>query len=241
MPHQSPSKAGPEHTPSGRTAFLDGLGDVAPLNIGTVPFGLIVGVAAASSRMGALAGWSTSPIIFGGSAQVVTIDLHNAGAAALVVIATALIVNARHVMYSAVLAAHFRPFPTMWKYGLSYLMTDQIFATAVTRWEGVDDPFYKRWYFLGGALGLWVPWQIATIVGVLLGAQVPDAWSLDFAIPMVFLVLLILAVQDRPGMVAAIVGGAAALIGGDIPYNLGLVVATGCGIVAGLIAERWGR
>lgn len=231
----------PGDSRSGRAAFLDGLADVAPLNIGTIPFGLIVGVAAAAARMGALAGWATSPVIFGGSAQVVTIDLYNAGSAAAVVIATALVVNARHVMYSAVLAAHFKPFPPLWKYGLAYLMTDQIFATAMTRWQDVDDPDTKRWYFLGGGLGLWLPWQLASAIGAVLGAQVPESWSLDFAIPMVFLVLLILAVKDRPGLVAAVVGGAAALVGRDLALNLGLVVATASGIVAGLVAERWRR
>jgi predicted branched-subunit amino acid permease len=222
-----------------RAAFLDGLRDLAPLNLGTVPFGLIVGVAAASSRMGALAGWSTSPIIFGGSAQVVTIDLYDTGAAAIVIIATALVVNARHVMYSAVLAPWFRPFPNVWRYGLAYLMTDQLFATAVTRWQGNDDSTYHRWYFLGGGLCLWLPWQMASAAGAVLGAQVPAEWSLDFAIPMVFLVLLIMAVHDRPGVVAAVVGGGVALAARDVALNLGLVAATIAGIVAGLLAERW--
>ncbi len=230
-------------TPVARAAFLDGLRDLAPLNLGTVPFGLIVGVAAAASRMGALAGWSTSPIIFGGSAQVVTIDLYDTGAAAIVIIATALVVNARHVMYSAVLAPWFRPFPASWRYGLAYLMTDQLFATAVTRWQGPEgvnyDAVYHRWYFLGGGLCLWLPWQIASAVGAVLGTQVPAEWSLDFAIPMVFLVLLILAVHDRPGVVAAVVGGGVALVARDVPLNLGLVLATVAGILAGLVAERW--
>ena len=67
----------------------------------------------------------------------------------------------------------------------------------------------------------------------------PAEWSLDFAIPMVFLVLLILAVHDRPGVVAAVVGGGVALVARDVPLNLGLVLATVAGILAGLVAERW--
>jgi tetrahydromethanopterin S-methyltransferase subunit F len=48
-------------------------------------------------------------------------------------------------------------------------------------------------------------------------------------------------VHDRPGVVAAVVGGGVALVARDVPLNLGLVVATVAGILAGLVAERWRR
>lgn len=211
---------------------------MAPLLVGVIPFGLILGVAAAASSIGTMLGWATSPIIFAGAAQLVTIELTNAGAAAAVVIATALVVNARHLMYSAALADHFRAFPTRWRYGLPYLMTDQAFAVSITRYATTDDPVYERWFFLGAGLGLWAPWQVVTAVGAVLGAQVPESWSLDFAIPLVFLVLLTLSVRDRPGLVAAVVGATAAVAGRGIPYRLGLIVAAMVGIAAGVIAER---
>ncbi len=211
---------------------------MAPLLVGVIPFGLILGVAAAASSIGTMLGWATSPIIFAGAAQLVTIELTNAGAAAAVVIATALVVNARHLMYSAALADHFRAFPTRWRYGLPYLMTDQAFAVSITRYATTDDPLYKRWFFLGAGLGLWAPWQVVTAVGAVLGAQVPESWSLDFAIPLVFLVLLTLSVRDRPGLVAAVVGATAAIAGRGIPYRLGLIVAAMVGIAAGVIVER---
>jgi 4-azaleucine resistance transporter AzlC len=211
---------------------------VAPLLVGVMPFGLILGVAAAASAIGTVLGWATSPIIFAGAAQLVTIELTNAGAAAAVVIATALVVNARHLMYSAALADHFRPFPARWRYVLPYLMTDQAFAVSITRYATAGDTVYKRWFFLGAGLGLWGPWQVTTAIGAVLGAQVPDSWSLDFAIPLVFLVLLILSVRDRPGLVAAVVGGIAAVAGRGIPYGLGLIVAAMIGIAAGVLAAR---
>lgn len=218
--------------------MAEGARAIAPLLVGVIPFGLILGVAAASSVIGTAAGWATSPIIFAGAAQLVTIELTNAGAAAAVVIATALVVNARHLMYSAALADHFRAFPGPWRYGLPYLMTDQAFAVSITRYPTVDDPVYKRWFFLGAGLGLWGPWQVTTAIGAVLGAQIPESWSLDFAIPLVFMVLLILAVKDRPGFIAAAVGGIAAVAGRGIPYRLGLIVAALLGIAAGVVAER---
>jgi 4-azaleucine resistance transporter AzlC len=221
------------------SAFLDGVRAISPLLIGVVPFGLILGVAAGNSVMGAGLAWSTSLIIFAGAAQLIVLELTNAGTAAAVVVATALVVNARHFMYSAALADHFRDFPKIWRYGLPYLMTDQAFAVSITRYATVDDPRYKRWFFFGAGLGLWVPWQISTATGAIVGAAIPESWSLDFAIPLVFMVLIIPALQRRPGVAAATVGAVTAVLARDVPYRLGLIVAALAGIAAGVIVERW--
>ena len=220
------------------TPFRDGVVSMAPLMIGVIPFGLVFGVAAAASSIGGAVGWSSSWIIFGGAAQLATIQLLDESAAAVVVIATALVIQARHLMYSAAMAPHFREFPAAWRWGLPYLLTDQAFAVSITRYETVTDPVYKRWFFFGAGMTLWIPWQITTGIGVLLGTQVPEAWSLEFAIPLVFLALLIPTLKDRPAVVAAVVGGGVALIGSALPYGLGLMVGAASGVVAGVLAER---
>ncbi|NNL68670.1 MAG: branched-chain amino acid ABC transporter permease, partial [Acidimicrobiia bacterium] len=105
-------------------------------------------------------------------------------------------------------------------------------------YESVSDPLYRRWYYVGGALTLWTTWQVTTAAGVILGASVPAAWSLDFAIPLVFLALLVPALRDRPGVAAAIVGGVVAVAAANVSYNLGLIIGAACGIAAGVIVER---
>jgi len=225
------------HTPS-RSGFFNGLAAIAPLLLGVVPFATVVGVLAANSVIGPVPAWATGFIIFAGAAQLVTLELFESSAAAAVIIATALVINLRHMMYSAALADSFRPFPTSWRYGLPYLMTDQAFALSITQFEDHQDPVYRRWYFFGTGIGLWVPWQMGMTAGAVLGTQVPESWSLDFAVPLVFLVLVVLAVKNTPTLVAAIVGGVAAVVGIDIPYNLGLIAAASLGVAAGVFAER---
>ncbi len=211
---------------------------MSPLMIGVIPFGLVFGVAAAASSVGGAIGWTSSWIIFGGAAQIATIQLLDEGTAAVVVIATAFIIQLRHLMYSAAMAPHFREFPAAWRWGLPYLLTDQAFAVSITRFETVTDPVYKRWFFFGAGITLWIVWQITTGIGVLLGAQIPEAWSLEFTIPLVFLALLIPTLKNRPTVAAATVGGAVALLGHSMPYNLGLIVGAVSGVVAGVLAER---
>ena len=57
--------------PFARRGFVDAV----PLFIPAVPFGLVLGLAITESGIGALVGWSSSPIIFGGSAQLTLVSL----------------------------------------------------------------------------------------------------------------------------------------------------------------------
>ncbi len=218
--------------------ILDGARAMAPLLIGVVPFGLVFGIVAAGSTVGPWLGGASSVIIFAGAAQLATLQLIDAGVAGAVVIATALVINARHLMYSAALASQFQEFPAIARFALPYVMTDQAFGVSIVRYGAVTDPVYKQWYFTGAALALWVTWQISTVVGIVLGAQVPVSWSLDFAIPLVFLVLLVPAIKNRPELVAAVVGGGVAVAAAGAPYGLGLMIGAAGGVIAGVIAQR---
>jgi 4-azaleucine resistance transporter AzlC len=221
-------------------AFWRGVRDMFPLLLGVVPFGLIVGVTAAGGEIGGLVGYLTSIIIFAGAAQLVTIELIDQGAVAAVIIATALVVNSRHLMYSAALAQPFQEFSRRWRYGLPYLLTDQAFAMSIVAYQTEPDPDFRRWYFLGSALGLWLPWQLATATGVVVGAGIPESWNLGFAIPLVFLALLVPAMRDRPSIVAGVVGGGVAVLAADSPWNLGLMIGALSGLAAGVMVARGG-
>lgn len=221
-----------------RAAFTDGVRAFAPLVIAVIPFGLVFGVVAAGSDMDSWLGGATSFIIFAGAAQLATLQLVDAGAAGAVVIATALVINARHLMYSAALAPAFRDFPKSARFVLPYLLTDQAFAISVVRFGEVEDPVYRRWFFAGAGLGLWVTWQVFTVVGIVVGAQVPASWSLDFAVPLMFVILLVPTIKGRPELIAAIVGAAVAVAAAGAPYGLGLMIGAVSGVAAGVVAQR---
>ena len=206
--------------------------------LGVAPFGLTIGVTVAATSVANLAGWATSFIIFGGAAQLATIELLGQATPGLVVIATALVIQLRHIMYSAAMAPHFKDYPLPWRLLGPYLLTDEAFVISIARYDDDTDPHYKRWFYLGAAGTLWAGWQSTTTVGVLLGAQVPESWNLDFAIPLGFIVLLIPAVKTRPSLAAAVVGGLLALFAGDLPNGTGLILAAAAGIAAGVVTER---
>jgi 4-azaleucine resistance transporter AzlC len=180
-----------------------------------------------------------SSVVFAGSAQFIGAGLIGAGAPGPVIVLTTLIVNLRHVLYSASLAPYLRRLSPAWKAVLAYLLTDEAYAMAILNYESPKDLDNKHWYFLGAGLILWITWQTASAIGIFLGAQVPASWSLDFTLALTFIGLVVPAVRDRPALLAALSAGLTAVLAGGLPFKLGLFLAATVGIVVGLLAEEW--
>ena len=66
----------------------------------------------------------------------------------------------------------------------------------------------------------------------------PESWSLDFAIPLVFLALLMPLLRNRPSLAAALTGGVVSVVAWSAPYRLGLIIGALAGVVAGVLVER---
>lgn len=179
-----------------------------------------------------------SLIVFAGSAQFIAAQLIGAGASGLVIVFTTFIVNLRHALYSASMAPHLRDLPRSWKWVLSYLLTDEAFAVAITHYRDNAGEPNRHWYFLGAGIALWATWQASTAVGIFLGTEIPHDWSLDFTLALSFIALLVPVLRTRADIVAALVGGIVAVAGFGLPYKLGLIVAAFCGIGAGMLAWR---
>ena len=226
---------------SPRAEFLAGARDIMPMLIGTMPFGLVAGVAAISAGMSAVEGIALSVLSFSGIAQLIVAQLIAAKSPMIVTVAAALVVSLRFVMYSAAMSPHLAHLDRRWRALLSFLMTDQSFAMSMRHYTDAGPARHRHWHFLGSALTLYVSWQAAVVVGVLVGARVPPAWSLDFAVVLCFIALLVPVARSRASLAAAVVAAAVALAAAGLPYRLALVVASVCGIAAGLVAERTRR
>ncbi|GAA0246084.1 AzlC family ABC transporter permease [Haladaptatus pallidirubidus] len=205
--------------------------------LGIIPFGMVAGVAAVNAGMPAPQALAMSVFVFAGASQLAAADLIGRSAPAAVVVLTVLIINLRMMMYSASIAPYFKRQSARWKAGLSYFLTDQAYAVSLMKFEQNEET-NRRWYYLGVGATLWVTWQIATVAGIVLGASVPSEWHLDFAVPLVFLAVLVPSVTGRATVVAAVVGGGTAVAANGLPFNLGLVTAAVVGIVAGLLTEE---
>jgi predicted branched-subunit amino acid permease len=217
--------------------------------VGVIPFGLVAGATPATTGLGGGVSIGLSTIVFAGASQLAAADVLADGGAALVAVIAACTINLRLLLYSASIAPHFAEVPMRRRLLMGYLLTDQAYAVSITRWTQDDDAAaaggppapgldHKVPYYFGAAVLLWVNWQICTIVGVLIGSAVPEALPLDFAVPLVFLVLLVPAISSRPAAVAAIVGGLVALFAQEGGAgHLSVLFGALSGIAAGAFAE----
>ena len=220
-----------------------GLRDVAPILLGIAPFGLVAGAAAINAGLTPLQAVGLSLVVFAGAAQLAAIELFGTNAELSVILVTAIVINLRMVMYSASIAPHFRAFRNRSKAVCSYVLTDQAYALSVARYttDGATlDPAARRQYYLAVGGSLWVVWQLCSLAGIVVGARVPGSWGLEFAVPLVFLSLLIPAISSWPKLFAAAVGGGVAVAGSvlAVPLNLGLIAGGLAGVAAGVLVDH---
>jgi len=217
--------------------FLLGVKDELPILVGVVPFGMIYGILALGVGLNPFDAQAMSAVIFAGSSQFMTVQLIREAAPWLVILMTGFIINLRHALYSATIAPYIKHLPRRWKALLAYLLTDEAFAVAALNYQREGVTRFGHWYFLGAGLALWTSWQASTAVGIFLGAQVPEAWGLDFTLPLTFIALVVPALKDKAGVVTAVVASLAALAFFGLPYKLGLIAASALAIAAGMWME----
>ena len=218
-----------------------GAATVVPLLVGVIPFGLVAGATPTAEGLGGGVAVGLSTIVFAGASQLAAVDVLADGGSALVAVLAACTINLRMLLYSASLAPYLAGEPLGRRLAAAYLLTDQAYAVSIIRWTAGDEPRWRLPFYFGAAFTLWFLWQLCTVVGVVIGAALPADVPLDFAVPLVFLVLLVPAVTSRPAVVAAVVGGAAAVIAGEAGAGpLSVIVGALSGIAAGAVAEARG-
>jgi 4-azaleucine resistance transporter AzlC len=208
--------------------------------LGVVPFGLITGISAIDAGFDAVQTVAMSVLVFAGASQLALIELVGNDAPVAIAVVTAAVVNLRYLMYSASIAPYFRDFARRWKWFSAYVLTDQSYAVAVVEFRDRDpSAARRRWYYLGGAVALWAVWIVSTAVGVLVGGSVPPGLSLEFAVPLTFLALLVPAMKERVSGLVGVVAGGVAIPAAALPLDLGLVTAALVGLTVGVLVDTY--
>lgn len=223
-----------------REVFAAGVTAVLPMLPGIAPFGLIAGLTAIGTGLTTAQAMALSGLVFAGASQLAMLQLVTEGAIPAVILLTVITVNLRFAMYSASLAPHFQHLGRRWRLPLAYLLVDQNYAASINRYlhGGPEGAVHGHWFYLGGGITLWLTWQTASVIGIFMGASIPRDLSLEFAIPLVFMVLLVPTLRDRAHVIAALTGGVVATLAANMPLHLGIVVGALSGIVAGLLCDR---
>lgn len=227
----------PLHTP--RESFLAGMRDQSPGIFGNVPFGLITGAAATSAGMDPWLAMGMSILVFAGASQLAAISLMAQSAPAGIVVLTVMVVNLRMMMYSAAIAPYFRHSSAPRRWLFAYLLTDHAFALVTSKFRPDELPREMDAYYLGATSFMWVMWQLAVAVGVFAGTMVPAGWSLEFAIPLIFLSLVLPILQTRNHWAVAVCAGIAATWCASLPLKMGLMAGAVAGVMVGVALDYY--
>jgi predicted branched-subunit amino acid permease len=210
-----------------------------PLSVGLVPWALVTGMSMVGIGMTPLQAMGMNVIVFAGTAQLGTLPLIAAGAPLWLIVATALALNLRFLIFSAAVAQGFRGHGTGTRWFCGHLLTDGVFATCVGKMMEVEDKNWRLGYYLAPSIWSWLLWQSFALIGVLAAGSIPKTWSLEFMATIALLTLLIPMAKMRPMLVAAATGGITAVLLNGLPLKLGLFAGIFAGIAAGLAADHW--
>ena len=218
------------------TPARQGCLDALPLFIPALPFAFVFGVVVAEAGIPQWLGWSSSPIIFGGAIQVTLLTLIGEGASVAAAVSAALIVGARHMLYSVTLAPKFQNQPGWFRWIGSYVLIDQVFV--LSQIKPIDEPATFRRYFLSAGFTFWTLWMTCTALGVVLGPSIPPEWGFEFAAPVLF-VSLMMADSDRRDKLAA--AGLAMIItylSAGLPNRVGILIAVISTVVVMMLLRK---
>jgi len=219
--------------------FARGARLAVPIVVGYVPIGLAYGVIARHAGLSVSEATLMSVLVFAGSAQFIACGMVSSGATAVAVVSTTLLVNLRHVLFSMSLLPRLghlsRPLLAL----ISFGVTDETYGVAVGRFAA-DEP--ADWREVAGLNFVsYIAWVAGSFTGAALGAAVHDGsrFGIDFALPSMFICLLLMQVNSRTSVVVAVVAGALAVAVAASPLGAwSTVTATVVGAAAGAILDR---
>ena len=220
-----------------KKVILRGASAILPLCIGDFPFSFIVGALSVSAGMSVWQSTVWSTIVIAGSAQMLALNMLKTGASLGVIIFTTLIINLRHILYSASISSTVREASFFKKCFMAYALTDEVYATTVKEME--ENKKDKYLFYFSAMLTFWFAWVLADFLGALVGASFPhiEKYGLDFAMVAAFIAIVVPQIKSQACTVAAIVAAVSGVLLVVLPYSLGIVVASVLGVMAGLSVD----
>jgi 4-azaleucine resistance transporter AzlC len=224
---------------SAPSGWSDGLSAAVPVALGYIPVSFAYGLIA---QKAGIAQWNIvlmSVLVYAGASQLVAVRLLSQAISPFSVIATTFIVNLRHSMMSAAMA----PLLTGWRVSelaaFGFQLTDETFAIHSAK---VDQRCQPRAPIFGTNVAAHASWVLGSWLGAISGQAIADVHplGLDYALPALFVALLVLQVKNMVDVVVATAAGVLAVVllrlGFDRWYVL---VATAAGATLGVLTQQW--
>lgn len=218
--------------------------EMAAVGPGIAAWGVMTGVAMVNSGLDLVSVVVMSVFVFAGSSQLAALPLFAAAAPMWVILATALCVNLRFVVFSLHLRPYVMHLPLPTRLLKGYLFADLSYVLFTRRFpRPAHDAAGKAAqdaYWTGSGIASWLLWAVSSLVGVAMAASVPAAWGLGFAGTLALLGITCSLAVSRLRVVSAGIAGAAAVAAYALPLKLNILVAIAAAVAFGLLLEASG-
>lgn len=194
---------------SRRRLAMDGIGII----LSAAGFGLVYGLSAREADLSLIEAIAMSCLVFAGAAQFAAVGALTQGVGWPAIVLLTAFLNARHLLYSAALAPWTARTGRPTRAAMAHGLTDEAFALSIAHFRRIGD-LDLRGYWYAAVVAVFVPWNLATIGGVLLGGAIADpaALGLDVVFPAAMAGLAVGLATARRELVAAGVGAAIAVL-----------------------------
>ncbi len=214
---------------------LVGLIRAVPIILGYLPIGMAFGVLAATAGLTVFSAAAMSVFVYAGSAQLISVGLIGSGATVAAITMTVFLVNLRHLLMSASLAPCLKKLKTWQQVLFSFELTDESFAIHSTYFRKTGVPPFTEIFALN--LSAQLAWVIGSVIGAWVGGRLTfniETYGIDFALPAMFIALLLMQIEKSRHLFIAILAAALGLFFYLIGLNqlyiiLATVIAAACG------------
>ncbi len=221
--------------------FWVGAREMSGISVGLTAWSFMTGVAMVKSGMTLTEAVLMSLLVFAGSAQLAVIPLLAAGAPLWVILAAAFCVNLRFVVFSLHLREYFMFLPRAKRLWLGYFTGDVTYVLYTRRFPKPAETERQRRaqmaYLWGGNCCNWMFWQTFSMLGIFLGAALPERWGLEFTGTLALLAVTCSLAATRLRAFSALVSAAAAVVLFSLPYRLNIVAAIAVAVALCLVIE----
>lgn len=212
-----------------------------PLVLGYFPIGFAFGVLAANTGLSLWECGLMSLFVYAGSSQLIALGLLAAGAGLITITVTTFLVNLRHLLMSATLAPYLGHLSRPQQALFAYQFTDEIFALYSVTFPQEKIPS-KAGIFTTN-LTAHCAWVGSSLLGAWAGTMFtgnPESWGLDYALPAMFIALLVLQLNNRRHIFIALFSAAlSTLIFWKAGGHWHIIIATLCSATLGLFIEEY--
>lgn len=228
----------------GEESFWKGVKDCVPTLLGYLSIGFAAGVVEKTAGLSIAEIALMSLILYAGSGQFIAAGMIAMSNPISAIIFTIFFVNLRNFLLSAALAPYFRHLSPWKNMVTGSLLTDETFGVAINQLSNKKFASYK--WMLGLNITAYLNWVVANIIGGFFGKWIPnpEKFGLDFALPAMFIGLLIIQITGQKRFFVDIMVAVSAIIiviGVSFLFSgsVGIIVATVLGSTIGVMIEKW--